>query len=170
MIELTVANKGSKWWVGWPYRYVRPIGHPGSRAQLPDELHERLVEWWREVSHNGPVNISPIERFKTREQLLDALDRAVRIAPPPLPFQLVRNGSLLREYPAGPFWTCHVCGDTRPDFRIRTAALEVVGPVGSTFRVTPRYCADRPVCAAVAPVIARAWVADAGLDPDAVLV
>lgn len=42
-------------------------------------------------------------------------------------------------------WTCHVCGDERPDDKISVAKH----PLGIA-TVNVRYCKDRPECAAKA--------------------
>ena len=51
-------------------------------------------------------------------------------------------------------WTCHVCGQTRPDFAIsvykRDIGPEHGLPEGIMFQ-NVRYCNDRPTCAAQAP-------------------
>lgn len=42
-------------------------------------------------------------------------------------------------------WTCHVCGDRRPDDRISVASRTLdVG--GVEVQVNLRYCNDRPAC------------------------
>lgn len=44
-------------------------------------------------------------------------------------------------------WTCHVCGDYRPDARISVhSSVTMIGPVPLQQNV--RYCNDRPDCVA----------------------
>lgn len=57
-------------------------------------------------------------------------------------------------------WTCHVCGDERPDERISVYKTEVrTTPSGVQFSAHVRYCNDRAACAAGAPAIAEKWIA-----------
>ena len=47
-------------------------------------------------------------------------------------------------------WTCHVCGDERPDDRISVfSVIEFVG--GVEIRQNVRYCNDRSECRAGCP-------------------
>lgn len=48
-------------------------------------------------------------------------------------------------------WTCHVCGDERPDRFISVHKAQNVSPSGISFQVNTRYCNDRAQCAAGAP-------------------
>jgi hypothetical protein len=61
-------------------------------------------------------------------------------------------------------WSCHVCGELRPDDKIavckRSAPYQRSARPPIPIRVNVRYCVDRAVCTAVAPVIAAAWLAD----------
>jgi hypothetical protein len=41
-------------------------------------------------------------------------------------------------------WTCHVCGDERPDTAISVFKREHTGAVAFTENI--RYCNDRPAC------------------------
>jgi len=42
-------------------------------------------------------------------------------------------------------WTCHVCGDERPDDKISVfSTIRLIGDVPVTHNV--RYCNDRPAC------------------------
>lgn len=51
-------------------------------------------------------------------------------------------------------WTCHICGDDRPDERISVHTTDVSAshdlPPG-TMKMNVRYCNDRPKCVAAAP-------------------
>lgn len=50
-------------------------------------------------------------------------------------------------------WTCHVCGDYRPDAQISIySKMSMIGP-GIPFQQNVRYCNDRPDCIAGAPNI-----------------
>lgn len=60
-------------------------------------------------------------------------------------------------------WVCHVCGEVRPDDKIAVCTREGRLDSGARLTANVRYCADRPVCRAVAPVIAAAWLS---LEPD----
>jgi hypothetical protein len=53
----------------------------------------------------------------------------------------------------GDTWTCHACGDTRPDAMIDTYAEDTVLKGSIPMRVSLRYCRDRPRCRA--EVVAR---------------
>ena len=54
-------------------------------------------------------------------------------------------------------WTCHVCGDERPDRFISVfKAKHMVGAVEVQTNI--RYCNDRPECAGGAPEVAdKLW-------------
>lgn len=41
-------------------------------------------------------------------------------------------------------WTCHICGDERPDVRISVYSFPIDGLPNATRNV--RYCNDRPEC------------------------
>lgn len=43
-------------------------------------------------------------------------------------------------------WTCHVCGDRRPDERISVHKSEREFVWGTTVTENVRYCNDRPAC------------------------
>jgi len=47
-------------------------------------------------------------------------------------------------------WTCHVCGDERPDGRISVHTKPLPGIEHATQNI--RYCNDRPECVAGAPL------------------
>ena len=61
-------------------------------------------------------------------------------------------------------WTCHVCGDERPDDKISVASATF--PIGrgidASGTVNRRYCNDRPACAAKARVDAAETAARIG--------
>jgi hypothetical protein len=44
-------------------------------------------------------------------------------------------------------WTCHVCGDTRPDARISVYSTTRSLGHGIVTKQNVRYCNDRPSCA-----------------------
>lgn len=48
-------------------------------------------------------------------------------------------------------WTCHVCGEERPDNKISVHKRIHKYPNGVTMGVNTRYCNDRPECEAGAP-------------------
>lgn len=50
-------------------------------------------------------------------------------------------------------WTCHICGDERPDARISVFKKPSVLPGGATMTQNVRYCNDRPDCLAGAPKV-----------------
>ena len=53
-------------------------------------------------------------------------------------------------------WTCHVCGEERPDAQISVAKYHAIHervPVGYNVR----YCNDRPDCAAGTEPVAQRW-------------
>jgi hypothetical protein len=50
-------------------------------------------------------------------------------------------------------WTCHVCGDERPDEKIHVYVRERVTTLGVRFRENVRYCADRRECIDGAPTV-----------------
>lgn len=41
-------------------------------------------------------------------------------------------------------WSCHICGDTRPDAKIAVMSYPLKGFVGASCNV--RYCRDRKEC------------------------
>ena len=44
-------------------------------------------------------------------------------------------------------WTCHVCGDLRPDDKISVYSTEKpFGTTGVMMKQNVRYCNDRPSC------------------------
>lgn len=44
-------------------------------------------------------------------------------------------------------WTCHVCGDERPDERISVfSSQQLFGTTGVMMTQNVRYCNDRPAC------------------------
>lgn len=43
-------------------------------------------------------------------------------------------------------WTCHVCGEERPDRLISVFTRERMWPGGVRFRENVRYCNDRMTC------------------------
>jgi hypothetical protein len=58
----------------------------------------------------------------------------------------------------GVTWTCHVCGDARPDRMIRVFKQEYGEDAGAKLTICVRYCADRPDCGeAAAQGIADRW-------------
>lgn len=59
--------------------------------------------------------------------------------------------------PLRPEWTCHVCGDLRPDEMIDLIQRERrMGP--GKLIVNVRYCRDRDSCAAGAEELAETWL------------
>lgn len=88
MIELVVRRgSGIKWWAGWPYTLT------AGGYTLPTRAHDELCAWWR-----ADGRLSAPGGFASFAALLDAVDRAVRAAPPPHPFQLTRNDKPVRSY------------------------------------------------------------------------
>ncbi len=75
----------------------------------------------------------------------------------PARIEVCRDGALVRGFrlPSGKpvlTWSCHVCGDTRPDSRISVDSRTVyLGVVEAQENV--RHCNDRPGCIAGAPLI-----------------
>lgn len=52
-------------------------------------------------------------------------------------------------WPPGIGWTCHVCGEWRPDAKISVRSRDSSGDYGlprGTVRDNVRYCNDRPAC------------------------
>jgi hypothetical protein len=47
-------------------------------------------------------------------------------------------------------WSCHFCGDERPDEKIAVAVVETRSNTGVEIRHTRRYCRDREQCEAAA--------------------
>jgi hypothetical protein len=46
-------------------------------------------------------------------------------------------------------WTCHICGQTRPDDKIRVYSTDLSAEYGfepGTIKQNVRYCEDRPQC------------------------
>lgn len=57
-------------------------------------------------------------------------------------------------------WTCHVCGDLRPDARISVyKETDVLGDSDVPVTVNVRHCNDRPACLEGAPGVAEVWLA-----------
>lgn len=53
-------------------------------------------------------------------------------------------------------WTCHVCGDERPDDKISVASASFTIVGDAKGQVNRRYCNDRPACEAEAqPMVDR---------------
>lgn len=84
----------------------------------------------------------------------------------------IRRTSRRGEMFAGLTWTCHVCGDERPDLSIAVFKRDVSTdhglPIGSMF-TNVRHCSDRPKCRAGAEGVqwfAKTKVIDDGADPD----
>lgn len=50
-------------------------------------------------------------------------------------------------------WTCHVCGNLRPDASISVYKKEMVYNGARIGQHNVRYCNDRPVCINQAPTI-----------------
>lgn len=48
-------------------------------------------------------------------------------------------------------WTCHVCGDYRPDAAISVYSSTIMLGAGIPMQQNVRYCNDRPECVAGAP-------------------
>ena len=60
-------------------------------------------------------------------------------------------------------WSCHVCGDERPDEKISVASAHFpVGDGRSEGQVNRRYCNDRAACEAAARVEANEIAARIG--------
>lgn len=62
----------------------------------------------------------------------------------------------------GGTWTCHVCGDERPDelIAVHSETYPILGG-RVDYTVNVRYCADRVGCQAGAPMVAKRWAAPA---------
>jgi hypothetical protein len=59
-------------------------------------------------------------------------------------------------------WTCHACGQERPDHLIQVYSNSAPMMDGRTeLTVNVRYCADSPSCQHAAPGIAARWLAAA---------
>lgn len=43
-------------------------------------------------------------------------------------------------------WTCHICGDERPDAKIKVAKHRIIYHDGIEVDNNVRHCADRPAC------------------------
>lgn len=57
-------------------------------------------------------------------------------------------------------WTCHVCGDERPDEWISVFTdSEPIAGTDAEMTVNVRFCNDRRDCIRGAPVKAREWLA-----------
>jgi len=53
-------------------------------------------------------------------------------------------------------WTCHVCGELRPDSAISTIVRGyLVGPRAIEIKTSMRYCNDRPACRELAEISDR---------------
>ena len=52
-------------------------------------------------------------------------------------------------------WTCHVCGDERPDDKISVFTKPLVFPGGVVAKQNIRYCNDRQGCIDGAPEISH---------------
>lgn len=65
----------------------------------------------------------------------------------------------------GGTWSCHICGEERPDEHIGVYSEEwsIIDGRGQ-LTINVRYCSDRADCAAAAPAKAREMAAPA-LDP-----
>lgn len=50
-------------------------------------------------------------------------------------------------------WTCHVCGEERPDRYISVFSRERILEAGVRVRMNVRYCNDRPECREQAPTV-----------------
>lgn len=53
------------------------------------------------------------------------------------------------DFIAGQSWSCHICGDSRPDANISVRVHDVSADSGlpyGTFKNNVRYCNDRPRC------------------------
>jgi hypothetical protein len=50
------------------------------------------------------------------------------------------------EVKLGTEWTCHFCGDSRPDEKISAATVESKTNTGVEIRHNRRYCNDRLAC------------------------
>ena len=50
-------------------------------------------------------------------------------------------------------WTCHVCGEERPDAAISVYRRTEVAKGGLTITQNVRYCNDRSDCAVGAPAV-----------------
>lgn len=53
-------------------------------------------------------------------------------------------------------WTCHVCGEKRPDAMIGVYKSDIsasIGLVPGTVRHNVRHCKDRPACVEGAPKV-----------------
>lgn len=55
-------------------------------------------------------------------------------------------------------WTCHVCGDERPDDKIAVHSEGGGSEYVAEISVHVRYCNDRPNCKLGAPEIADNWL------------
>jgi hypothetical protein len=88
-ISLNVVRHGRKWWVGWPCRL------DGTRYVLPTPEHDQLAAWWRTSYIDDPLG-----RIRTIVLLLERVDLAVRRKAPPVAFELVRLGRVVRTYEA----------------------------------------------------------------------
>jgi len=55
-------------------------------------------------------------------------------------------------------WTCHVCGDERPDELIAVHKTRWLRADRIVVQTNVRYCADRPACLAGAPTVAARWM------------
>jgi hypothetical protein len=89
-VSLNVIHHGRKWWVGWPYRL------DGTRYVLPTPAHDQLETWWHESQISDPRGVGTIVR------LLADVDLAVRRKAPPVAFELVRLGRVVRRYEKQP--------------------------------------------------------------------
>lgn len=47
-------------------------------------------------------------------------------------------------------WTCHVCGDERPDEKVAVAKHKHTYPTGVEIEENVRYCSDRAECERIA--------------------
>lgn len=63
-----------------------------------------------------------------------------------LPEVVVVGGSALH-------WTCHVCGEYRPDAVMGVLTTHWRSPVGIPVTQHVRYCKDRPACVNDAPAV-----------------
>jgi hypothetical protein len=61
-------------------------------------------------------------------------------------------------------WTCHVCGDERPDAQISVAKFHA-RPRRVAIGFNVRHCNDRAQCAAGAEAVAQRWADNAGFGP-----
>lgn len=56
-------------------------------------------------------------------------------------------------------WTCHVCGDERPDEKISVHKVEgMTAARGAEVEANVRYCNDRPGCAEGAQAVGEGWL------------